>query len=185
MLGPGTLHLDCHHKSAEVVSLKYEYNLFYISHSCSFRLEHDHLDAREEAQSKGFNHLSAHLILGINIPQVLSIRDQIIYWLIIVSTIVALLGLLAATFVMIFFYYKLKFKPQLITKPTGEVELTLLSKQLEHHPLQTSSSSVNELSVGCNHRWSSYRHHEDEILVDTSGDCDNRRKIAGKPATHL
>ena len=196
LLGPGTLHLDCHHKSAEVVTLTYEYNLFYISHSCSFNLEHDHLHAHVRASSQDLNLFSAPLILGFNVPHFMSTRQQIIHWLIVISTIVALLAFIAIVLTLLFFYYKMKFKPKIFTKPSGEVELTLLKKQIEHHHFIESSQTSINLPLNTSYRpapWkSAYPSHQNEsegelgaTLIDAEihNDESIKKKLC-KPASH-
>ena len=194
LLGPGTLHLDCHHKPAEVITMIFEYNLFYISHSCSFNLEHDHLDARIEATSQKFNPLSAHLILGLNIPQMLTTRQYMIHWLITISSVVAFLGIISIILTFMFFYYKIKFKPKILTKPSGEVELTLLSKQQQHHRITDSSQSSLTEPLNTSYvpaPWvSSFQRrdilsdqHEITLAGEEGSDIEPKRKVC-KPASH-
>ena len=96
-----------------------------------------------------------------------------------------------------FFYYKLKFKPKILTKPSGEVELTLLSKQNQHHRITDSSQSSLIEPLNTSHvpaPWMLSHQSQRDILCEQSettlvgDDIADVEPIRGKkvckPASH-
>ena len=123
--GPATLHLECFQHVSSALTLDFEFNVIYLSNSCSASLDKKHQTSAVMASVAIYHEYPYQVIVQVNVPKIASTFEKIYFWLIVltVSSLFLMCGFLL--FYGIFYFVKLRYKPQLSVNSEGIIDISV------------------------------------------------------------
>ena len=123
--GPATLHLECFQHVSSALTLDFEFNVIYLSNSCSASLDKKHQTSAVMASIAIYQENPYQVIVQVNVPKIASTFEKIYFWLIVltVSSLFLICGFLLLY--GIFYFVKLRYKPQLSVNSEGIIDISV------------------------------------------------------------
>ena len=129
LLGPSILNINCYQTSGTKLSLTEEFNLYFISDSCSWSLEYSSLDSARPATKQFKADLPHVLILQYSLINLSSWKDKLFALVIGLSITCGFFIVLLIVISTLIMYYKYKYKPRVVKSNQGIIEMTISTPQ--------------------------------------------------------
>ena len=140
--GPSVLHLDCFRHVTAAIHLEHEFNVVYVSSSCSASLDKKHKSSIVFATKAVFHQHPYQVLVQLNVPKLSSTYEKIYFWLILLSSACFVLILCFSVAYAFFYYIRFRYKPRLSVNTDGLIDISV--KNI-HRPLLDSNMSSQVL----------------------------------------
>ena len=162
--GPSSISLICFQHPALQLSLQQQFNVLYISSSCSVSLVYHQVSTVIPATDTSSNPSHYQILLSIDVPIIASTTEKLFYWMVGLSTSIAIVFIIVVFIYLSMSFVKLRYKPKISINDDGLIDVSVqnvhpnLSKrpsfpQLEGESSETSFNMLHESinpSLGCN-----------------------------------
>ena len=166
--GPAILHLECFQHVATAVNLEYEFNVVFISHSCSASLDKEHKTSIVLATMAIFSAHPYQVLVQINVPKLASQYEKIYFWLILLSSATGGCALCFLIGYVMFYYIKLRYRPRFSVNADGIIDISVNNV----HPSLPTSGLSSQLTVNQEVELSDHpsakKKHEEEVFFETA-----------------
>ena len=123
--GPAILHLECFQHVTTAVPLNYEFNVVYISASCSASLDKKHKSTIVFATTASFHQHPYQVVVQVNVPKMTSTFQKIYFWLVVLSSTLFLLLICILGVYGFFYYLRYKYRPRLSVNRDGMIDISV------------------------------------------------------------
>ena len=133
--GPAVLHLECFRHVATALNLQHEFNVVYISASCSASLDKQHKSPIAFATEATFHNHPYQVLIQVDVPILASTYDKIYFWLILLSSASFLIIICFLIVYGLIYYIRFRYKPRLSVNNDGLIDISVRNV---HRPLKDS-----------------------------------------------
>ena len=147
LLGPSILNINCYQTSGTKLSLTEEFNLYFISDSCSWSLEYSSLDSARPATKQFKADLPHVLILQYSLINLSSWKDKLFALVIGLSVTCGFFIVLLIVISTLIMYYKYKYKPRVVKSNQGIIEMTISTPQNDLKNTFISGERIDNTSL--------------------------------------
>ena len=144
--GPATLHLECFQHVSSALTLQHEFNIIYLSNSCSASVDKRHQTSDVLASAAVYHEHPYQVIVQIDVPKITSKYEKIYFWLIVLSTSSLLLVCGFLLLYGVVYYVRVKYRPQMSVNADGVIDISVrnIPKPLTCTPASSTTILSNQ-----------------------------------------
>ena len=123
--GPSTIALDCYRHPAMKLSLLEQFNVLYLSSSCSASIIHQQVSAVIPASAAHEDTTTYQILLNLEVPILASQSQKLFYWMIFLSTSISIVFVIVVFIYVSMSFVKFKYKPKFSINSEGVIDVSV------------------------------------------------------------
>ena len=123
--GPSTIALDCFRHPAMKLSLLEQFNVLYLSSTCSASIIHQQISAVIPATAVHEDQNTYQILLNLEVPLLASQSQKLFYWMVFLSTSISIIFVIVVFIYLSMYFVKLKYKPKLSINSDGVIDVSI------------------------------------------------------------
>ena len=123
--GPSLVALQCYKYPAMQISLPEQFNVLYLSNTCSASIIYQKVSFMRKGSSLEYDPTPYQILLSLTVPELASNHEKLYFWMIGLSSCISVLMVVVLFIYFSMSFVKLKYKPKISVNEDGFIDVSV------------------------------------------------------------